>query len=68
MICAEIPMAAAQNGTFPKAFSVKNKNGAASTSLWVSSLFMQLVVFVVYFSNNAWLTMLAISALMVLPA
>lgn len=33
MICAEIPMAAAQNGTFPKAFSVKNKNGAASTSL-----------------------------------
>lgn len=68
MICAEIPMAAAQNGTFPKVFSVKNKNGAASTSLWVSSLFMQLVVFVVYFSNNAWLTMLAISALMVLPA
>ncbi|MEQ5186617.1 arginine:agmatine antiporter, partial [Providencia alcalifaciens] len=38
------------------------------TSLWVSSLFMQLVVFVVYFSNDAWLTMLAISALMVLPA
>lgn len=68
MICAEIPMVAAQNGTFPKAFAIKNKSGAASTSLWVSSAFMQLVVFVVYFSNNAWLTLLAISALMVLPA
>lgn len=68
MICAEIPMVAAQNGTFPKLFCHKNEKGAASVSLWISSAFMQLVVFLVYFSNHAWLTMLAISALMVLPA
>ncbi|QBJ35295.1 basic amino acid/polyamine antiporter [Hafnia alvei] len=68
MICAEIPMAAAQNGTFPKSFARKNDKGAASVSLWASSILMQLVVLMVYFSSNAWLAMLAISALTVLPA
>jgi len=29
---------------------------------------MQIVVLLVYFSNNAWLTMLAISAITVIPA
>ena len=68
MICAEIPMVAAQDGTFPKKFAQKNKNGSASVSLWVSSGVMQLVILLVYFSNHAWLAMLAISALTVLPA
>lgn len=68
MICAEIPMVAAQNGTFPKPFAQKNKNGSASVSLWISSAFMQAIIFMVYFSNHAWLAMLAISALTVLPA
>ena len=68
MICAEIPMAAAQNGTFPKSFARKNDKGSASVSLWASSILMQLVVLMVYFSSNAWLAMLAISALTVLPA
>lgn len=68
MICAEIPMVAAENKTFPQGFAKKNKNGAASVSLWVSSGFMQFVILLVYFSNHAWLAMLAISALTVLPA
>ncbi|MEX5791104.1 amino acid permease [Providencia hangzhouensis] len=68
MICAEIPMVAAENKTFPQEFAKKNKNGAASVSLWVSSGFMQLIILLVYFSNHAWLAMLAISALTVLPA
>jgi len=68
MICAEIPMVAAQNGTFPKPFARINENGSASVSLWISSAFMQAVIFMVYFSNHAWLAMLAISALTVLPA
>ncbi|MGF7420311.1 basic amino acid/polyamine antiporter [Providencia rettgeri] len=68
MICAEIPMVAAENKTFPQEFAKKNKNGAASVSLWVSSSFMQLIILLVYFSNHAWLAMLAISALTVLPA
>lgn len=68
MICAEIPMVAAQNGTFPRFFAKQNKRGSASTSLWVSTAIMQTIMLLVYFANNAWLTLLAISALMVLPA
>lgn len=68
MITAEIPQAAAQNGTFPKQFARENKNGSPSVSLWVSSLLMQLAILVVYFSNNAWNTMLSITGVMVLPA
>ena len=61
-------MVAAQNGTFPKPFSKKNVKGSASVSLYISSAFMQIVVLLVYFSNDAWLAMLAISTLTVLPA
>lgn len=68
MLCAEIPMAAGQNGAFPKAFARTNKNDAASVSLWVSSGVMQAAMLLVYFSNNAWNTMYNISALMVVPA
>lgn len=68
MICAEIPQVAGQNGTFPKAFAKKNKKGAASFALLISSLIMQTVILLVYFSKNAWLTLLAISAICVLPA
>ncbi len=68
MICAEIPQAAAQNGTFPKQFARENKNGSPSVSLWVTSILMQLAILLVYFSNNAWNTMLSITGVMVLPA
>ena len=53
MITAEIPQAAAQNGTFPKQFARENENGAPSVSLWVTSILMQLAILLVYFSNNA---------------
>ncbi len=68
MLCAEIPMAAGQNGAFPKAFARTNKNDAANVSLWVSSGVMQAAMLLVYFSSNAWNTMYNISALMVVPA
>ncbi len=68
MVTAEIPQAAAANGTFPKAFQTENKNGSPSVSLWVTSSAMQLFMLLVYFSNNAWNTMLSITSVMVLPA
>ena len=68
MVTAEIPQAAAQNGTFPKAFTKENKNGSPSVSLIVTSIAMQLFLLLVYFSNNAWNTMLSITSVMVLPA
>ena len=68
MIVAEMPYAMAKNGTFPKIFATSNKNDAPSVSLWVTSSFMQLAMLLVYFSNNAWNTMLSITGVMVLPA
>lgn len=68
MVTAQIPQAAAQDGTFPKAFAKENKNQAPSVSLVVTSIAMQLFLLLVYFSNNAWNTMLSITSVMVLPA
>lgn len=68
MVTAQIPQAAAENGTFPKIFVTENKNGSPSVSLWVTSIMMQLFILLVYFSSNAWNTMLSITGVMVLPA
>lgn len=68
MVTAEVPHAAAKNGTFPKEFAKENKFGSPSVSLWVTSFMMQLFILLVYFSNNAWNTMLSITGVMVLPA
>ena len=68
MIAAEVPAAAAANGTFPKIFAKQNQAGAPCVSLWITSAVMQLAILMVYFSNNAWNTMLSITGVMVLPA
>lgn len=68
MITAQMPQSMAENGTFPKIFSRENSKGSPSVSLWVTSLLMQLAMLLVYFSNNAWNTMLSITGVMVLPA
>ncbi len=68
MVTAQIPQAAAVNGTFPKEFTKENAHEAPSVSLWITSALMQLFMLVVYFSNNAWNSMLSITGVMVLPA
>ena len=68
MIVAEMPYAMSKNGTFPKFFGNENKNGSPNASLWVTTSLMQIAMMVVYFSNNAWNTMLSITGVMVLPA
>ena len=68
MIVAEMPLAMAKNGTFPKCFASENKVGSPATSLWVTSALMQAAMILVYFANNAWNTMLSVTGVMVLPA
>ena len=68
MVTAQIPQAAAVNGTFPTAFTKENEHKAPTVSLWVTSALMQLFMLLVYFSSNAWNTMLSITGVMVLPA
>ncbi len=68
MVTAQIPQAAAENGTFPKEFTKENAAQAPSVSLYVTSSLMQVFMLMVYFSGNAWNTMLSITSVMVLPA
>ncbi len=68
MITAQIPQSAAVDGTFPKCFAKENTKEAPSVSLITTSAAMQLFLLLVYFSNNAWNTMLSITSVMVLPA
>jgi arginine:ornithine antiporter/lysine permease len=68
LLLAQLPWAAARDGTFPQAFARTSKRGAASFSLWVSTAVMQAVMIMVYFSDNAWNTMLSITGVMILPA
>lgn len=67
IMLAELPFAAAKAGTFPKVFAKANKNDSPSFSLLISSIFMQITMIIVYFSNNAWNLMLSITGVMVLP-
>ena len=68
MVTAQIPQAAAENGTFPREFAQENDEHAPVVSLYVTSGLMQLFMLMVYFSGNAWNTMLSITSVMVLPA
>lgn len=68
IIVAEIPYSAAKNGLFPVIFANENKNHSPTTSLYVSSVVMQIVMLFVYFAADAWATMLNITSAMVLPA
>ncbi|WP_201457087.1 amino acid permease [Chlamydia sp. 17-3921] len=68
MIITEIPYSMAKNGTFPEAFAIENSVKSPSVSLYTTSALMQLTLFLVYFSSDAWNTMLSITGVMVLPA
>ena len=67
IMIAQIPYAAANDGTFPRIFKKENRNEMPSVSLWVTSGIMQLAMILVYFASNAWNTMLSVTAVMILP-
>lgn len=67
IMVVEIPYQAAKDGTFPKMFAHENRHGAPDVSLWITSFLMQLAMIFVFFANNAWNTMLSITAVMILP-
>lgn len=67
IMIAQIPYAAALDGTFPKFFARENTNNVPNTSLITTSILMQLAMILVYFANNAWNTMLSVTGVMILP-
>lgn len=68
LICSEVPYRAAEAGLFPPAFKTLNSNGMPVRSLLVSTLAMQVFVFVVASSERVYLTTIDIASTMVLPA
>lgn len=67
IMIAQIPYAAALDGTFPRFFRRTNDHESPAASLWVTSGLMQLAMIFVYFENNAWNTMLSVTSVMILP-
>lgn len=68
ILLAEVPHIAAKDGTFPKLFARENKHGSPGPSLWISAILMQLAMFIPLIEEQAWLFLLKITGVMILPA
>lgn len=67
ILVAELPMIGAKDGVFPRFLSKENRHHAAAPSLWISSAVMQVMMFVVLFAHDAWIWLISITGVMVLP-
>jgi arginine:ornithine antiporter/lysine permease len=67
ILVAELPYEGAKGGVFPRFLARENKSHAAAPSLLISSVVMQATLFVVLFAHNAWLWLVDITGVMVLP-
>ena len=67
VITAEVPYTAAKDGVFPKILQKVDKNDTPTASLLMTTVAMQLAMLVVLFDHNAWLTLVDITGLMVIP-
>lgn len=67
ILVAELPFEGAKGGVFPKFLARENRFHAAAPSLWLSSWVMQITLFVVLFAHNAWLWLISITGVMILP-
>lgn len=67
ILVAELPYEGAKGGVFPKFLARENSHHAAAPSLWISSIVMQLTMFVVLFAQDAWIWLISITGVMILP-
>ncbi len=67
VITAEVPYIAAKDGVFPNFLVKVDKNETPTASLLMSTIAMQLAMLVVLFNNNAWLFLVDITGLMIIP-
>jgi arginine:ornithine antiporter/lysine permease len=67
ILVAELPFEGAKGGVFPKFLARENQHHAAAPSLWMSSIVMQCAMFVVLFAHDAWIWLISIAGVMVLP-
>jgi arginine:ornithine antiporter/lysine permease len=67
ILVGELPYQGAKNGVFPRFLAEENRFHAPAASLWLSSSAMQSVVFVVLFAHNAWMWLISVTGIMILP-
>jgi arginine:ornithine antiporter/lysine permease len=67
ILVAELPYQGAKDGVFPKFLAHENRFHAPAPSLWLSSAAMQVVVFVVLFAQDAWIWLISVTGVMILP-
>lgn len=67
ILIAEMPYEAAKGGVFPKFFMSQNRRQAPAASLWVSSTAMQVGLLIVWFVQDAWIWLISIAGVMILP-
>lgn len=66
LFATEVPFLAAQNGAFPARFLKTNANNVPISSLWLTSIIVQLSLIAVYFFNKNYSDLLMISSVMIL--
>lgn len=67
LVATEVPFGAAQKGSFPMIFLKENKKGTPIFSLLLTTIATQLALLVAYFSSDAWMFMINIAGMMILP-
>jgi len=67
ILVAELPYEAAKGGVFPSVLARSNRHHAAAPALWVSSIVMQITMFVVLFAHDAWIWLISITGVTSLP-
>ena len=67
MLCAEIPFAAAKDGTFPKWFAGENAAGSPVNSLWITNGLVQLFLLVTLVANSSYQFLYTIASVAILP-
>jgi arginine:ornithine antiporter/lysine permease len=67
MLCAEIPLTAAKDGTFPRWFGVENAAGSPSNALWITNGLVQVFLVVTLFANSSYQFLYTIASVAILP-
>lgn len=67
ILVAELPFMGAKGGVFPRILARENAQHAAAPSLLLSSVVMQVMMFVVLFAADAWTWLISITGVMILP-
>lgn len=67
MVCAQVPMEAANTGIFPKRFKKLNSHDMPAFGLRVSSVAMSVFLVIVAMSDDVYMAALQITGMMVLP-